>query len=177
MIQRCTNPDHPAYHLYGGRGISICERWLSSFTDFLIDVGESPSFEHSLDRKDNNGNYEPGNIRWATKLEQTRNRRLIHREQVLANRKNCRFPTAFRGIWYRGSLGFEVKVGWTKVGTFPTLLEAVIALQTTQSNQNIAIPAEINILASAKEYTCNAMLSMVSCISVTGERNRRKFRG
>jgi hypothetical protein len=74
MRQRCNSPSHHAYANYGERGIMICERW-SSFENFYADMGPRPSSAHSLDRVDNNGHYEPGNCRWATKLEQGANRR------------------------------------------------------------------------------------------------------
>lgn len=73
---RCFNAGHPSFHNYGGRGVSMCEKWKNSFSDFIKDVGSRPSLHHSLDRyPDKNGNYEPGNIRWATPKEQGRNRR------------------------------------------------------------------------------------------------------
>lgn len=74
MIQRCTNPKTNAFKNYGGRGIIVCKKWLDSFEDFLSDVGIAPSGEHTLDRFPNhNGNYEPGNVRWATSAQQARN--------------------------------------------------------------------------------------------------------
>lgn len=73
MRQRCSNPNVKRYPFYGGRGIKVCERW-NSFVNFLADVGERPSPVHSIDRIDNNGHYEPGNVRWAENKTQQRNR-------------------------------------------------------------------------------------------------------
>lgn len=72
MIQRCTNINHVGWPNYGGRGIKVCDRWLN-FENFLADMGECPSDEHSIERDDSNGNYEPGNCKWATADEQSRN--------------------------------------------------------------------------------------------------------
>jgi hypothetical protein len=75
MIQRCINPKNKRYRHYGGRGIKVCDRWLNSYAVFAADVGPRPSPTHSIDRINNDGNYEPGNVRWATPSEQSKNRR------------------------------------------------------------------------------------------------------
>jgi hypothetical protein len=77
MNERCSNPAKKFYSYYGGRGITVCERWRGEhgFENFLADVGPRPSKEHSIDRIDNDRGYEPGNVRWATRVEQMRNRR------------------------------------------------------------------------------------------------------
>lgn len=79
MRRRCSTEQDPRWPLYGGRGIRVCERWNSSFAAFIADVGPRPSRRHSLDRIDVNGDYEPGNVRWATQTEQCRNKRTNHR--------------------------------------------------------------------------------------------------
>lgn len=73
MKKRCTNPNEENYYLYGGRGITFCKQW-DLFTNFLNDMGERP-YGKTLDRIDPNGNYEPSNCRWATNLQQGRNKR------------------------------------------------------------------------------------------------------
>jgi hypothetical protein len=76
ILARCTNPTDKAYNRYGGRGIKVCDQWRHSYETFLADVGRRPSPKHSIDRFPNNdGNYEPGNVRWATRIEQNRNKR------------------------------------------------------------------------------------------------------
>jgi hypothetical protein len=75
MIQRCHNPNNPAYPKYGGRGIVVCQRWRESFEAFAADMGERPTDRHSVERKNNDGNYNPENCVWATRSEQARNRK------------------------------------------------------------------------------------------------------
>lgn len=75
MINRCTNSNDQAYDDYGGRGITICDRWLNSFEAFYEDMGLRPSSDHTLDRREVNGNYDKSNCRWATPTEQANNKR------------------------------------------------------------------------------------------------------
>lgn len=75
LIKRCTNPNDKDYHNYGGRGIMVCDSWIKSFSQFLQDVGNAPGKEYTIDRINNDGHYEPGNVRWITRKEQSKNRR------------------------------------------------------------------------------------------------------
>jgi len=84
MKQRCLNPNYKQWKDYGGRGIQICQEWIDSFDAFLADVGEKPESHLSLDRIDNNGNYEADNVRWADRTTQSRNRRNYTGEGVAA---------------------------------------------------------------------------------------------
>jgi len=75
MRRRCTNPKRENFKHYGGRGITVCARWMKSFEAFCADMGKRPGRGYSLDRIDVNGDYEPGNCQWSTQSEQIQNQR------------------------------------------------------------------------------------------------------
>ncbi len=74
MLYRCEDPSHASYQRYGARGIAVCKQW-HEFETFLRDMGRRPSPKHSIDRIDNDGNYEPANCKWSTVIEQANNSR------------------------------------------------------------------------------------------------------
>lgn len=113
LRQRCHNPKNPGYADYGGRGITVCDRWQGpdGFAHFLADVGLAPSPAHSIDRLDNSRGYEPGNCAWRTRVEQMNNRRgnilLTHNSETLTLA-----AWAKRVGLKRGTLAARLRCGW-----------------------------------------------------------------
>lgn len=98
---RCERPNTAQFEDWGGRGITMCQRWKDSFEDFLADVGCRPSPQHSLDRWPNNdGNYEPGNVRWATRQQQNENRRSVKRLYIDGRLVTLKEAARLRGVNY-----------------------------------------------------------------------------
>ena len=112
VIGRTANPKAAGYCRYGGRGIKICKEWVESFTAFYEHVGPRPSPKHSLDRIDNNGNYEPGNVRWVTRKKQQQNLRtnfnITHNGETKCLREWARLSGVAKETIRR-----RILMGWT----------------------------------------------------------------
>jgi hypothetical protein len=119
MKQRCLDKNCNTFGRYGGRGINVCDRWIESFDNFLKDMGQLPTPNHSIDRIDNNGNYEPSNCRWATVEQQARNRRsnrrIFYKNQELILVEWCEKLA----IPYKTTLG-RILSGWNPERAFET---------------------------------------------------------
>lgn len=113
MIDRCTKSYRREYKYYGGRGITVCDRWRESFLNFLSDMGERPSLKHTIDRIDNDSEYSPGNCRWTTMYEQVQNRavtrKILFNGQIKPLKVWCKeLSLHFTSIDYRIRNGWDI---------------------------------------------------------------------
>lgn len=111
MLRRCANPRRVEYARYGGRGIRVCKRWRASFAAFLEDVGQRPD-GGTLERIDNDGHYEPGNVVWATRTEQANNRRSNRRITFSGETRTLIQWARLTGIGYN-TIKERLNRGWT----------------------------------------------------------------
>src|SRR3972149_236423 len=110
MWVRCTKPGTASFNRYGGRGITVSEHWRI-FENFLADMGERPTPKHSLDRIDGSGNYEPGNCRWASPIEQQTNRRTVRRIEYKGSIYSLAALARLAGC-SEEAIFFRLKAGW-----------------------------------------------------------------
>src|SRR5947208_164257 len=111
LIQRCENPKNNRFHLYGANGVTVCERWRSSFVNFLTDMGPKPR-GLTIDRIDNDGNYEPGNCQWSTPKQQARNRRTSAIIEYKGQRRTLVEWSEILGVSY-ACLQMRLYKGWS----------------------------------------------------------------
>lgn len=111
--ERCHRRKHKFYHRYGGRGITVCERWNDSYANFLKDMGRAPTIKHSIDRIDNDGNYEPSNVRWATWAQQRRNSSSRLRIITFNGETKCARDWERQYGLTRGVIRQRIKLGWS----------------------------------------------------------------
>ena len=115
MLNRCLSPLNDHYHCYGGRGITVCERWQgdNGYANFIEDMGERPDPKLTIEREDVNGNYEPGNCVWATRKQQGLNRR-TNNYVTISGRTQCIAAWAEELKMTRASFLMRVRKGWTE---------------------------------------------------------------
>lgn len=119
MIRRVRYPSMDRYPRYGGRGIKVCDRWINSFENFLDDVGYAPSKQHTLDRIDNDGDYTPDNVRWATRSQQVKNSTKAKLITYNGKTMNLCDWVAETGI-KRTTIQMRLKKGWSIHDTLTT---------------------------------------------------------
>lgn len=121
MIQRCTNPRARGFENYGARGIRVCSEWSEAmgFQSFIASMGKRPTPHHSLDRKNNEGNYEPSNCRWATRVQQAMNKRTSCVLIVGAESLSIREWAERTGLG-KSTIKERLKRGWTPMRAIST---------------------------------------------------------
>lgn len=126
MKKRCYRKQCKSYPDYGGRGITVCDRWFGSFEAFLEDMGPAPSRSHTIERVNNDGNYEPGNCIWATRLVQSRNRRMARMLTWDGRTQNLSAWAKELGI-KSATITKRIELGWS--------MEEVMTMPVTSANK------------------------------------------
>lgn len=158
MKERCLNQNHVHFNQYGGRGITICDRWLKSFDNFLEDMGDRPEGK-TLDRYPNkDGNYEPDNCRWATPREQANNRETCRMLSHNGQTKTLTEWARFMGMT-RGALKERIRKGWSieaalgkPIGGGRKLSEAQVSEILSSPETHASLSRRFNVTPEAIAY-------------------------
>jgi DNA-binding transcriptional regulator YiaG len=176
MIARCENPKVRGHYRYGGRGISVCPRWRNSFDAFLADMGPMPSPKHQIEREDNDGNYELGNCRWATKEEQANNTsRCVYLEHD-GKRLTIMQWSRLLGVDY-SVIQYRVSAGWSNAEalTVPSSLSENVR---RRDGAVVSIsPADFRAARVAKGFSRSGLARLAGVsVSNISDYERGKFR-
>lgn len=151
MRQRCTRPTDIGYHLYGGRGITVCPEWLEGFEAFHRDMGDRPEGT-TLERNDSNGNYEPGNCRWATYLDQANNTSKVNRVTIHGETMSVSVASRKYGI-SRTQLRNRMRDGMTPEQAVDTPVDYASGARRKSNNAYVDFAGERLMMCELAERT------------------------
>lgn len=162
MIARCYDPKNKYYHNYGGRGITVCERWKNSFANFYEDMGECPSKDHSLDRLDNDGTYCKENCKWSTRQEQGRNKRDNHLVTYKGETLTITEIAEKYGIDKRNLYSRINKLGWSINKTIETPIKIIKKRPLIKFNNEELTLSQWSIKLNVNRGTLKSRLKTMS---------------
>jgi len=166
--QRCNNPNNPAFEYYGGRGIKVCDRWNNSFDNFIADMGQPEGL--TIDRIDNNGDYEPGNCQWVTRATQQSNRRVNRFIEYNGKRQTAMAWSIELGIPHQTIYG-RIDLGWD--------IEKVLSKDHQMNTEGLKLGGIANGLRNKAKTHCphgHEYTPENTAISATGGRSCRRCR-